>query len=219
MLVDVNYDVELAATRITEGGSHIICSFFPAHSLFRHRRPFLSGFAQHWGSVTHKKDKKTGQAPTNVRSSSFSGDSERGGFRGARGGRGGTRGARGGARGGTGRGGHRETNGRSPAPQTPGSWENHEGAAAEPSATSTVDWGVTNGDSSQVAEGQASNASAVNASPEVTQDPAAKFQTNGIHPDKLVEARVAVPAQASVAAKTGVKAPGAPVRSWAQIAK
>ncbi|KAF9460449.1 hypothetical protein BDZ94DRAFT_1299874 [Collybia nuda] len=94
LLAEVGGDVQIAATRITDG------------------------VAEQWGSVSRKKDKK---APTSAHASkdSFSG---RGDFRGARGGRGGRGGpGRGGAamrgRGGPPRGG--AVNGRSPRTESP----------------------------------------------------------------------------------------------------
>ena len=78
---------------------------------------------------------------------------------------------------------------------------------------------MTNGDSAQAADGQANDASTVDASPEASKDAVAKPQTNGIHADKLAEAKATAPTPASFAAKAGAKVPAAPVRSWAQIAK
>ena len=130
---------------------------------------------------------------------------------------GGTRGARGGARG-LGRGGHREQNGRSQAPQTPSSWDTGAGLA-ETTATSTADWGIVNDDSVQDASAVTGDASNADASTSGAQDAATKPQTNGIHAEKPAEVKPSAPSPASFAAKAGAKVPAAPVKSWAQIAK
>ncbi|KAF9815650.1 hypothetical protein IEO21_04440 [Rhodonia placenta] len=97
LLTEVNGDLQLAATRISEG------------------------HAEQWGSVTRKKDKKATPAQ-NSHSKDGSSPRERGEFRGARGGRGGRGGpGRGGAaRGAFARGGHHEANGHRFKPSQPG---------------------------------------------------------------------------------------------------
>ena len=85
----------------------------------------------------------------------------------------------------------------------------------EPTATSTADWGVVNGDSAHDAGAQAGDASNVDAS--TPQDADTKPQTNGVHAENSAEVKPSIPA--SFAAKAGAKVPAAPVRSWAQIAK
>ena len=107
ILTEVSGDVELAATRISDG-----TSFSPDMSSFQFENS-STGVAEQWGSVSRKKDKK---APSSAHSSkeSFSGRGDSRGGRSGRGGRGGP--GRGGAaprgRGGPPQGG--AVNGRSP---------------------------------------------------------------------------------------------------------
>ena len=76
----------------------------------------MTGHVEQWGPVKHKKDKKSVPFTTPVQSRDHAGSALRGDSRGARGGRGGRGGpGRGGAaRGAFTRGGHQETNGRTP---------------------------------------------------------------------------------------------------------
>ncbi|KAJ7153590.1 hypothetical protein C8R43DRAFT_1002676 [Mycena crocata] len=127
LLAEVAGDVELAATRISDGR------------------------AEQWGAVTRKKDKK-GQGPTHVSKDSFS--STRGDFRG---GRGGSRGGRGGStRGGAAprsrgaiRGGAAPTNGHTHSVQVPAqpspvsTWAD---ATADKAPDSAAAWGTDSAD-------------------------------------------------------------------------
>ncbi|KAL5498206.1 DEF1 [Sanghuangporus vaninii] len=214
LLQEVNYDVELAATRISEG------------------------HAEQWGAVTRKKDKRAAAAAASAASfAPASGD--RGSSRAARGGRGGARGGRGGGGRGVGRGGHRETNGRhapSPAPQASSS-----GAQATPApasgtadAATSTDWPKTDGDSEPFttsAWGDAgdwpsssnANAAASSTPSHGKTDAAPTAKTNGATATPAeVKPRAPSPAPAPAAvpvARPAAKTPGTTKMSWAQIAR
>ena len=110
LLTEVGGDVQIAATRISDGTSAFLSTFF----YFQ----FNTGLAEQWGSVSRKKDKKPPSSALPAPKDPFS---SRGDSRGARGGRGGRGGlGRGGAvrgRGGPPRGG--AINGRSPRAGSP----------------------------------------------------------------------------------------------------
>ncbi|KAI0920399.1 hypothetical protein AcW1_002154, partial [Taiwanofungus camphoratus] len=203
LLSEVNGDVDLAATRISEGR------------------------AEQWGSVTRKRDKKS--TPTSQsQTKEASAPRERGEFRGSRGGRGGRGGpGRGGAaRGSFARAVHHETNGHRPKPSQGGDatgWKRTEEASATPGvATPTT---PTNA-SQKLVEDASHEWSAPASNGIGTWDTNPSESTSGWATstppvwDTAVNgsASPAVPAQAPAPIKP-VKTPATSKLSWAQIAR
>ncbi|KAI5119338.1 hypothetical protein M0805_004015 [Coniferiporia weirii] len=211
VLTEVNYDIELAVTRISEG------------------------HAEQWGSVARKKEKRTAPGTAHGRDAHGGGDRERADSRGARGGRGGGRGGRGGGRG-AGRGGHRETNGRhAPSPAPPAdslaTGSRSQNAPAAEDAASSEPWGGVNGSASGAATStwaDAGDASASTSVPTVESTSTAK-RGNGDATASVWENGAAAstpepkpqdPEPVHVSAtKPLLKTPATSKLSWAQIAK
>ncbi|EJD04917.1 uncharacterized protein FOMMEDRAFT_139574 [Fomitiporia mediterranea MF3/22] len=202
VLAEVNYDVELAVVRISEG------------------------HAEQWGAVSRKKDKRaTAGSPA-----PSSGD--RGGSRGTRGGRGASRGGRGGGGRGAGRGGHREANGRhasSPAPQSSSTWtqESSTPVAGTDDASAASEWATANGASDQNAvsgQGDAGD-STVSVAASSSTLPKAKTDTtpsawgNGTPAPSTELKPQALSPTPTQAAKLASKTPATSKMSWAQVAR
>ncbi|KAJ7235820.1 hypothetical protein C8J57DRAFT_1452979 [Mycena rebaudengoi] len=197
LLAEVGGDVELAATRISDGR------------------------AEQWGAVTRKKDKKGQTGPGHVSKDSFS--ASRGDFRGGRGGRGGGRGGstRGGAaprsRGGAVRAA--PTNGHTVAAQSPpvSAWADGP-PTADKTPDSTAAWGP---DIADAAPPPANNWADQLDTPSATATPSSwggtsTTTTSTWGPDTDVNgstASLAVP-QAKIS-----KTPLTSKMSWAQIAR
>lgn len=140
-----------------------MCRAFFHLSVFRSLQ--VTGHAEQWGSVTHKKEKKATTTPA-AQGKEVAGGRDRGEARGARGGRVAGRGGRGGAtgRGGLSRGAHRETNGRhapSPAPvevaSASGAWGASSSSKAQDTTTAPAHAASTDAASAETsAEGSSS---------------------------------------------------------------
>ncbi|KAL4253810.1 RNA polymerase II degradation factor 1 [Abortiporus biennis] len=209
VLTEAGGDLELAATRISEG------------------------HAEQWGSVHRKKDKKSiPSSQSQSKDSTGAGNRERGDFRGGRGGSRGGRGGpgRGGAARGAFRGAHHETNGRHPKPTTAGLTEQ---ANAAPKDTSVAEsstpsksaveeapdvTGETTGDASSGAWG----AHTATSTPATWGGDTANVTVNGttshIPAPTPATSHPHPPASPSVAKPTP-KTPGTTKLSWAQVAR
>lgn len=214
LLVDVNGDIQTAATRITDGELSIL---FTARGL---TCLDIKGNVEQWGEVSRKKDRKPS---ANTNAGATKAPTARGDNRGARGGRGGRGGVgRGGAvtrggRGGLPRGGAVNGHTHTPAPATattsgPATTESKP-AGDEATPAPTAESHEQNGWAETPAHEQTSTSAQVTTNGVQRSTPAPSTpEVNGAstHPH---------PPSTPAAAKLASKSPATSKMSWAQIAR